>query len=248
MRHYVAYNKIEDWGQVREGGSMFEHWSSKSKDYLEKTIGQTVWVLSGERVRHAMIYRLCHVYEPAQIRRDGKGYRVAGRGTGFVPHVNVTYCRWLPKLLREQNNFRFGLNEVRSRTVIHALLRLREDPPTTDFPDEITESQRYPEGAKRRVVVNAFERNERARAACLAYYGTNCVVCGFNFEVQYGERGAGAIHVHHVKPLFEIGKAYRVDPIKDLRPVCPNCHTIIHRGKDALSIAQAKALVRVRLG
>jgi len=34
--------------------------------------------------------------------------------------------------------------------------------------------------------------------------------------------------VHHLVPISKIGKKYRVDPIKDLRPVCPNCHAVIH--------------------
>ena len=34
------------------------------------------------------------------------------------------------------------------------------------------------------------------------------------------------IQVHHLVPLSAIGKKYRVDPIRDLRPVCPNSRRV----------------------
>ena len=93
---------------------------------------------------------------------------------------------------------------------------------------EVTESE-YWEGATHRVTVNAFERNTAARAKCLEHYGHSCVVCHFNFGETYGPDGEGIIHVHHLVPIGSIGKKYRIDPIADLRPVCPNCHAMIHR-------------------
>ena len=40
------------------------------------------------------------------------------------------------------------------------------------------------------------------------------------------------IHVHHIVPVSEIGEEYVVDPVKDLIPVCPNCHMVLHAGTD----------------
>jgi len=37
-------------------------------------------------------------------------------------------------------------------------------------------------------------------------------------------------------PLSEVGEAYALDPINDLRPVCPNCHAMLHRKKLAMDI------------
>jgi 5-methylcytosine-specific restriction protein A len=50
-----------------------------------------------------------------------------------------------------------------------------------------------------------------------------------NFENTYGEVEKDFIHVHHIIPLHEIQQDYIVDPIKDLIPVCPNCHAMLHR-------------------
>ena len=49
-------------------------------------------------------------------------------------------------------------------------------------------------------------------------------MCGFDLVSRYGELGDGYIHVHHLKELSSLRRSYQVDPIKDLRPVCPNCH------------------------
>ncbi|MDB5978344.1 MAG: endonuclease [Nevskia sp.] len=98
------------------------------------------------------------------------------------------------------------------------------------------------EGALRTIKVNAYERNPIARKACLAHYGHSCSVCEFNFADEFGAFADGYIHVHHLVPLAEVGKAYEVDPIKDLRPVCPNCHTALHLGGITRSIEELRTL------
>ena len=100
------------------------------------------------------------------------------------------------------------------------------------------------EGAKRQVLVNRYERNRDARDQCVKYYGARCIICRFDFEKTYGEVGRESIHVHHLKPLSDIGEKYRVDPIHDLRPVCPNCHVIIHRKNPPYSIDEVIAMIR----
>jgi predicted HNH restriction endonuclease len=110
------------------------------------------------------------------------------------------------------------------------------------FPGEVLNAQIYYEGATKRISVNIYERNSKAKKACIAHYGWDCVVCGFNFEAVYGNEGAHFIHAHHIKPLSEVGEEYRIDPINDLRPICPNCHAMIHR-KRARSIDELKAVL-----
>ena len=84
------------------------------------------------------------------------------------------------------------------------------------------------EGARSRVEADAYERNPEARRLCLDHYGTQCVVCGFDFGETFGKFAVGFIHVHHLRPIATIGREYAVDPVKDLRPVCPNCHSALH--------------------
>lgn len=104
--------------------------------------------------------------------------------------------------------------------------------------DEILAAERYWEGALRRITVNAYERDPTARRACIAHFGTACRACGFDFGARYGELGAGFIHVHHTRPLGEVRTGYSVDPKRDLVPVCPNCHAMLHQTSPPLTVAE----------
>ena len=113
------------------------------------------------------------------------------------------------------------------------------------FPEEIEQTQDgIFEGAVSHVSVNAYERNQEARRKCIEHYGVTCQICGFNFEKRYGEAGKDFIHVHHLKQISEIGETYQINPIQDLRPVCPNCHAIIHRRKPPFTIKELKSILR----
>jgi predicted HNH restriction endonuclease len=111
--------------------------------------------------------------------------------------------------------------------------------------DEIELDQQLVEGARLTVLVNAYERNAVARTRCLAFYGASCTACGFTFEEIYGTDTMNYIHVHHRKPLATIGEKYVIDPIADLRPVCANCHAVIHLRNPPYSI---EAVQRMLMG
>lgn len=105
-----------------------------------------------------------------------------------------------------------------------------------------------PEGAKLRVEVNRYERSPVNRAACISHYGTKCQVCDFDFWKAYGTIGSEYIEVHHRVPVSEMGGAYRLDPIKDLVPVCANCHAMLHRAKPPLTVDELKQVLSTQAG
>lgn len=88
-------------------------------------------------------------------------------------------------------------------------------------------NRRYVEGACGQVTTNRYERDPRARQACLNHFGYGCRVCGMSFQKVYGERGEGFIHVHHIERLANGERI--IDPTIDLIPVCPNCHAMLHK-------------------
>ena len=99
------------------------------------------------------------------------------------------------------------------------------------------------EGAKKSTVINSYERNPIARQKCINHWQSICSVCNFDFETVYGPLGKGFIHVHHLTPISQVGTSYQIDPIKDLRPVCPNCHAMLHRQEPPFSIEELKNII-----
>lgn len=71
-----------------------------------------------------------------------------------------------------------------------------------------------------------------------------CQICGFDFGAFYGKELEGRIHVHHLKPLSEIGKEYEVDAEKDLIPICANCHLAIHSKKPVYTPDEIKKMIK----
>jgi 5-methylcytosine-specific restriction protein A len=96
-------------------------------------------------------------------------------------------------------------------------------------PEEIPFHNEFCEGALTTVTVNSYERNNQAREACIKIWGCYCQCCGMNFEDEYGEIGKNFIHIHHKNPLSDINAKYQVQPDTDLIPVCPNCHSMLHK-------------------
>jgi hypothetical protein len=114
------------------------------------------------------------------------------------------------------------------------------------FTEEVGEPKGYVEGALKVVYVNAYERSARARADCIAHYGPRCSACNMDFGETYGEFATGFVHIHHLLPLSQIREGYLVDPIRDLRPVCPNCHAMLHYGGRNLSLEELKTILERR--
>jgi hypothetical protein len=118
--------------------------------------------------------------------------------------------------------------------------------PADSNADEIDPTEEFPEGMRLRVEVNAYERDPKARAACIARYGVSCVVCEFDFGKRFGVLGAGYIHVHHLNPVSKLGAGAKTNPIRDLRPVCPNCHSMLHKESPPMPIGKLRTILTHR--
>lgn len=110
--------------------------------------------------------------------------------------------------------------------------------------EENTEDENLFEGAVKTVKLNIYERNGYARKKCIEYHGCKCSVCSFDFEKKYAEIGKNFIHVHHLLEISQIKKEYEIDYKKDLIPVCPNCHAMLHKKKPAFTISELKSIIK----
>jgi 5-methylcytosine-specific restriction protein A len=102
----------------------------------------------------------------------------------------------------------------------------------------------FREGRKRVIKLTSYERNKAARTACLSHWGYKCDACGFSFGESYGPQFADCIHVHHLRPMAAADGPRRINPKKEMRPLCPNCHLIAHQSDPPVPIARIKALLK----
>jgi hypothetical protein len=96
-----------------------------------------------------------------------------------------------------------------------------------DDQDPAIEAGEY-EGAYSETIISRRERSRSNRARCIAHYGTTCQVCGFDFGKTYGQFAKGHIEVHHITPLSTLDEPSQINPVRDLIPLCPNCHAAVH--------------------
>ncbi|HYH67260.1 MAG TPA: S1 RNA-binding domain-containing protein [Urbifossiella sp.] len=194
---------------------------------------------------------------PAKVLEFVPSGAIVDLGSGFwgwLPHGELSWIESLHALdtLRRGDVFDVVVHsfDQDKRRILVSRRRTEPQPaqPTgSEFPLREAASPQpqgaLVEGALFVLELSRHERNPVARVRCLAHYGEHCVVCHFDARTVYGPEAAGVIHVHHLTPLADIGEAYEVDPISDLRPVCPNCHAVIHVGGGTRPLDEVRQLL-----
>lgn len=250
-----AYGKIPRKWLVFANRNMWHHaealhelgfisWTMHRTNF---SIGDEVYMFMSDERR---IRFMTKVVEDNSVRVDEK-YRVSRKKSNHVTYKLKFIAESLNDGLKEDNLKLHGFNGGRSiQTPMHNNPELFEyitpfflNQSIPDY-DEITNPETIFEGAKKEIIVNRYERNRKAREKCIAVHGCKCAVCGIDFEKTYGKIGCGFIHVHHIVPLSSIGKEYELNPTKDLVPVCPNCHAMLHRKEPPYDVDDLKAFLR----
>lgn len=117
-----------------------------------------------------------------------------------------------------------------------------------------TEDDVIREGKETTTSSKSKKRSKKLRDAAIEYYKDDnghikCAVCGFDFEKTYGELGKDYIQIHHEKPICQYSsdgvQKYIKDAVKDVKPLCANCHCMIHRNKSiSLSVEDLKTHIK----
>ena len=105
-----------------------------------------------------------------------------------------------------------------------------------------TQSGNFVEGAVRDVVMRLHERSAAAREACISHYGYSCFICKARLRERYKGLTMDLIQVHHETPISSKSVASDVDPVADLKPVCPNCHAVVHSRTPPYTVAEVQAM------
>lgn len=101
----------------------------------------------------------------------------------------------------------------------------------------------FKEGRAKKVTITTYDRNPIARQKCIMKFGYNCHVCEFEFGNVYGKLGDKYIEVHHLKSISTYKGEHTINPLTDLRPVCANCHRMLHAKRPPLSIEELKGII-----
>ncbi|MBT0812970.1 hypothetical protein KIH41_16910 [Litoribacter ruber] len=104
-------------------------------------------------------------------------------------------------------------------------------------------AQAEEEGTQDEILLSKYERSRVNRTLCLSFHGYDCKACGENLRERYGEAARKFIHVHHLNPMALVGKAVP-DPVREMVPLCPNCHAVAHRRNPPYTLNELKNMLK----
>ncbi len=238
-------NKYWSWSAVNEEEKVviFGAWDVHTKDGREMILSED-WRLSKKGKKqpgYTDAYRNLRLVEedgyqlntyPMILERIDNGEWTRAKIKEFIPVLQDR------KLIKSRGSW-YAVDKSASPSLF-------PDEEDLDGVDDYADADgEFAEGAKKQITVNAYERSASARKICIEHHGCFCAVCSLDFTHLYGDLGEGFIHVHHIKPVSEISSEYKIDPVKDLIPVCPNCHAMIHQTKPVKGIDEMKRIIQI---
>ena len=184
--------------------------------------------------------------------RDGE--RMFPRGTGMYRCTDEQGNNWDIKFKDRAKRSESRITYVREwisrysvtsgdRVILSRLrdgsYRLKHLPEGTVPKVESEDLSGLPEGYKRQVFVNGYERNRRNRERAIAVHGDACLGCRTRMVDVYGDVAEGFIHIHHVRSLAATGE-HTPDLETELIPLCPNCHSVVHLEDPPMTLEELK--------
>lgn len=156
-----------------------------------------------------------------------------------------------PKAKSHQGNLPFEICEIpnvaktclKDKKVLAQTLLEAKDIKAQENNINVNEIQYYHEGSLTDYNLLRHNRNRAVRDRCLKNSGGICYVCGFDFFKTYGKIGKGFLEVHHKNPIHNYTDSH-VITVHDLCALCPNCHSMIHRTKQAMDVEELKDIVQ----
>lgn len=154
---------------------------------------------------------------------DSSGYTITEKGRDFVKQ-NMDSIAYLFGNSFEYEDVKTTLDEI--------------DNPQKSSKLILPYTELVTEGNTILTTSTITQRSQRLRNVAIEHFTKNgvisCDCCGFEFKSFYGEEyGKSCIEIHHMKPIFhyqEEDVTKTIDEaLKNLLPVCPNCHRVIHK-------------------
>lgn len=201
----------------------------KLRDLL-KPSGEDLEILAGrnddkfsQKVRNLKAHNTFERYNFANYKSGI--VTISSKGLSYL-HENMDKLKYLLVNDFQWDDLKEGLDIVQKSTEQKRKIEV--------FDETIT----IQEGVKRLVETKVYERSSFLRKVAIKHYTKNddilCDACKFSFNNFYGGKvGKGYIEIHHIKPIFkyedeELGKTID-NALKNVIPLCSNCHRMIHR-------------------
>lgn len=151
-----------------------------------------------------------------------------------------------PYKRKSRVEYKTKFENINQDVYLRKIIQLLDNPSfftPVQYNDEDLDVDLFEEGSKIKVIINKYERNLAAKIKCIEHYGRKCFICGFKDYENFGTK-IGIIEVHHLIPISQIKGKYKVNPLEDLVPLCPNCHRAIHSRIPAYSIAELQKIIK----
>lgn len=198
-----------------------------------KAVGEDLQILSG-RADDKFSQKVRNLKAHSTFERYGYAEYKGGARQGYVEITNDGKAH----LKENQDILKYLLINDFTYIDLTENLRKVEENKNQKKIETFDENVIIQEGTKRLTEVAVYERSSTLRNYAIQHFTKNdrisCTCCTFNFGDFYGnDIGKGFIEIHHTKPIFK----YEDDDItntlenavKNLTPVCSNCHRMIHR-------------------
>lgn len=119
MKDYVQYHNTELMGYLCDEGDGVYFSIVTNKPVLNLP-GNRIWLIKG--VGKPRRYALCEVFTVDKVEDDGSENHAMGSvGSAFRPPIPLNNLFWFKEFLKGQQNFRFGLNQIREKQFVGEL-------------------------------------------------------------------------------------------------------------------------------
>jgi predicted HNH restriction endonuclease len=206
----------------------------KSLTKLLKPTGEDAEILKGRKdTKFSQKVRNLRSHETLERLGYAKYFKINNKGYFKLTEMGEQYLKENIELIQYLLNNPFEYNEMKN--LFGETVKNKGKRKIDVFDENII----ITEGSEKIIHQRTYERSKKLREYAIEHYKKNgeiiCDICCFNFKEFYGKLGEGFIEIHHLKPVFmfegeDLNKKLE-EALKNVVPVCSNCHRIIHRNK-----------------
>lgn len=210
---------------------------------LEKITHNDFLILASKK--NGLIFQI-----PISMLKNIKSYIKAPNGSHYIQiwMKNKECTLYIPK------NKNINLNQylIQSQTPTpqrEYINQLKDTNEIDEFNEDDEAIYSAPEGRKKLRIHQRLEKQrnsklpkEKKKQVLNKTGKLECEGCEFDFHKNYGERGFGFIECHHTIPISNLTEETETT-LDDLALLCANCHRMVHRKKEWLTIPRLKEII-----